>query len=382
MGITVHLRQRKQSKNGKVSLYLEFYKGTMTSAEGKVKAVRDYEYLDLYLVDKPKTTAEKEQNKKIQELANSIKSKRELEIKNGQYGFAPDFKVKVVFLDYFKEEAKKREDSKGNSGNWKSAQIHLTNYLNSDYHPGLTFSEIDPRLCNGFKAYLKERAKAKSGEPLSSASQNSYYAKFKACLKQAVKERVIHNNPSEGIVLPRIVSHQREYLTFEEVQQLAKTDCRYDFLKRAFLFSCLTGLRWSDIQKLSWREVQKFGDGWRIVFHQQKTKGLQYLDISQQARDLLGEVGELNDRVFVGLKYSAYMNTALAQWMLRAGITKDITFHCARHTYAVLQLNLGTDIFTLSKMLGHQEIKTTMIYSQIMDEKRIEAANRIPSIHM
>lgn len=380
MGITVHLRERKQSQGGKISLYLEFYKGTMKTASGKVKAVRDYEYLDLYLVDKPKTPTDKEQNKKIQELANSIKCKRELEIKNGQYGFAPDFKVKAVFLDYFKEAVKKREDSKGNSGNWKSALIHLTNYLNSNYHPGLTFSEIDQRFCNGFKTYLKEQAKAKSGEPLCSSSQNSYYAKFKACLKQAVRDQVIQNNPSEEIVLPRIVSHKREYLTHEELQKLAKAQCRYDVLKRAFIFSCLTGLRWSDIQKLSWREVQKIGDGWRIVFHQQKTKGLQYLDISQQARDLLGEAGNADERVFVGLKYSAYMNTALAQWILRAGITKDITFHCARHTYAVLQLNYGTDIFTLSKMLGHQEIKTTMIYSQIMDEKRLQAANCIPTI--
>jgi integrase len=354
----------------------------MKTATGKVKAVRDYEYLDLYLVGKPKTAIEKDQNKKILELANSIKSKRELEIKNGQYGFAPDFKVKAVFLDYFIEEVKKRADSKGNSGNWKSAQVHLTNYLNADYHPGLTFSEIDLRFCNGFKAYLHEKAKAKSGAPLSSASQNSYYAKLKACLKQAVKERVIHNNPSEGIVLPRIVSHKREYLTHEELQRLAKAECRYDVLKRAFLFSCLTGLRWSDIQKLTWREVQEFGEGWRVVFHQQKTKGLQYLDISKQARDLLGDAGRSDERVFVGLRYSTYMNTALGQWMLRAGITKNITFHCGRHTYAVLQLNFGTDIFTLSKMLGHQEIKTTMIYSQIMDQKRIEAANRIPSINI
>lgn len=382
MGITVHLRERKQTSKGKVSLYLEYYKGTTKTSEGKIKPVRDYEYLNLYLVDNPKTTIDKDQNRKTLELAKTIKAKRELEIKNGQYGFTPDFKVKAVFLDYFNSETDKRINSRGNSGNWKSALKHLTDYISADYHPGLAFSEIDQRFCNGFKTYLLERARTSARQPLSSSSQNSYYAKFKACLKQAVKDGIIQRNPSEGIVLPRITSHKREYLTFEDLQKLAKTPCRYESLKKAFLFSCLSGLRWSDIQKLLWKEVQEFGGGWRVVFHQQKTKGLQYLDISQQARELLGEQGAQEERVFVGLKYSTYLNTALTQWMLRAGITKDITFHCARHTYAVLQLSFGTDIFTLSKMLGHQEIKTTMIYSQIIDQKRIEAANRIPSINL
>jgi hypothetical protein len=66
--------------------------------------------------------------------------------------------------------------------------------------------------------------------------------------------------------------------------------------------------------------------------------------------------------------------------MMRAGITKDITFHCARHTFAVLQLTLGTEIFTLSKLLGHSELKTTQIYAKIIDEKKREAVNKIPDI--
>ncbi len=382
MSIKVHLRQRKQSSNGKISLYLEYYKGTSKTANGMVKALREYEYLDLYLIDKPKNTVEREQNKKILELANTIKSRRELEIKNGQYGFTPDFKAKAVFLDYFKAETATKLQSAGNGGNWRSTLKHLTNYISAEYAPGFAFSEIDERFCTGFKTYLNEKARTSAGQHLSPSSQHSYYSKLKACLRQAVKEKIIQNNPSEGIPLPRAVSPKREYLTHEELQKLADAECRYDVLKRAFMFSCLTGLRWSDVQKMTWKEVQRFGEGWRVVFHQQKTKGLQYLDISQQARGLLGNEGKLDERVFMGLNYSSYMNTALAQWMLRAGITKDITFHCARHTYAVLQLNYGTDIFTLSKMLGHSEIKTTMIYSQILDEKRLEAANRIPELQL
>lgn len=380
MGITVHLRQRKQSNNGKVSLYLEYYKGTTKTSDGKVKAVREYEYLDLFLIDKPKTSADKEHNKKINELAHSIKNKRELEIKNGQYGFTADFKVKTLFLEYFSAVTENRKQSQGNAGNWKSTLKHLTDFINKDYHQGVTFAEIDTRFCNAFKAYLNDRARTSAAQPLSSSSQNSYYAKFRACLRQAIKDKIILSNPSEGVVLNRVVTHKREYLTHEELQRLVKAECRYAVLKRAFLFSCLTGLRWSDVHKLLWKEVQKSEDGWRITFHQQKTQNLQYLDIPQQARDLMGDQGKPEERVFVGLSYSSYMNTALTQWMLRAGITKDITFHCGRHTFAVLQLEYGTDILTLRDLMGHLELKTTMIYTQIMDRKKIEAASRIPAL--
>ena len=76
----VHIRQRKQSKAGSISLFLEIYKGTTTTPEGKVKNLRDYEYLNLYLIDKPKTPIEKQGNKDTLQLAESIRAKRELEM--------------------------------------------------------------------------------------------------------------------------------------------------------------------------------------------------------------------------------------------------------------------------------------------------------------
>lgn len=128
--------------------------------------------------------------------------------------------------------------------------------------------------------------------------------------------------------------------------------------------------------------IQKTNEGWRYTFHQQKTKGLQYLDISDQAAIYLGEPGDPNQRVFTGLKYSSYMNAVILEWMMKAGITKHITFHCARHSFSVLQMTLGTEIFTLSKLLGHSQLKTTLIYAKIIDEKKREAVNKIPDINI
>ena len=374
----VHLRKRKQTKDGSISLFLEIYKGTATTPEGKVKNLRDYEYLNLYLIDKPKTPADKQNNKNTLNLAESIKAKRELEIKNGLYGFANDFKQSTNFIEYFTALTEKRKESEGNYGNWGAVLKHLINFAGKK----VSFREIDTAFCERFMDYLKDEAKTKSQNPLSSSSISSYFNKFRATLKKAVKEKIILSNPSTDTKNPKKEEKQREYLTLDELRKAAKAECRYEVLKRAFLFSCLTGLRWSDVQKLQWSELQKENEGWKITFHQKKTKGLQYLDISDQARAYLGEAGSPDERVFIGLAYSDYMNVALLQWMLRAGITKHITFHSSRHTFAVLQLTLGTEIYTLQKLLGHSEIRTTQIYAKIIDEKKREAVNKIPDINI
>jgi integrase/recombinase XerD len=372
----VHLRQRKQTKSGSISLFLEIYKGTTTTPDGKVKNLRDYEYLNLYLIDKPKTTIDKQQNKETLQLAESIKAKRELEIKNGLYGFANEFKQSTNFIDYFTELMEKRKQSKGNYGNWDSTLKHLIKFAGTK----VSFREIDQNFCERFKDYLTNTAKKTSGQPLSSSSVSSYFNKFRACLKEAVKKKIILSNPAIDVTIPKAKEHKRDYLTLDELKSIVKAECRYDVLKRAFIFSCLTGLRWSDVNNLKWSEVENTNDGWRITFHQQKTKGLQYLDISGQARGYLGEAGNPDEKVFTGLVYSSYMNVELTKWMMRAGITKDITFHSARHTFAVLQLSMGTEIYTLQKLLGHSEIRTTQVYAEIVDEKKREAANKLPYI--
>ena len=101
------------------------------------------------------------------------------------------------------------------------------------------------------------------------------------------------------------------------------------------------------------------------------------MPISEQAFNLLGERQEPKAKVFEGLYYSAHTNLHLFKWITKAGIIKDITFHCFRHTFATLQLSNGTDIYTVSKMLGHRELKTTQVYAKIIDQTKRNAANKI-----
>lgn len=364
--MNVSLRERQ--KGNKISLYLDYYH----------QRKRNYEYLELYLIPEPEkgklSKQQKEENRKTLALAEAIRSKRHLEIKNGIYGFQDLGKIKGSFLLYVEYLAEKRKDSEGNYGNWDSALKHLKKFTKVD----VVFTQIDKRWVESFKEYLQKEARTPSNKLLSQNSALSYYNKIRAALREAYKEGILQKNPADETDGIKPGESEREFLTYDELLAAVNEECEIPILKRAFLCSSLTGLRWSDIHKLIWAEVQHSKEiGSYIRFLQKKTKGAETLPISEEAFNLLGERGNPEERVFKGLKYSAWHNLKLQQWMMKAGIRKKITFHCARHTYATLQLTLGTDIYTVSKLLGHKDLKTTQVYAKIIDEKKKEAANKI-----
>ena len=365
--MTVKLRQREQ--RGKISLFLEYYNN------GK----REYEYLKLYMTPTPlkgKLSKQvKEENEKILSLAETIRSKRHLEIKNGIYGFNDSGKMKGSFINYVDYLADKRKDSAGNYGNWDSALKHLKKFSNNH---DVSFNQIDKKWLESFKEYLQKTAKTPSKKLLSQNSQSSYFNKIRAALREALKEEIITRNPADSIDGIKPGEPEREFLTYDELIAMSKATCEIEIMKKAFLFSALTGLRWSDINKLTWSEIQHSKEiGNYIRFTQKKTKGSETLPFNDDALKLLGERTGLKERVFEGLKYSAWHNLKLQQWAMKAGISKTITFHCARHTYATLQLTLGTDIYTVSKLLGHKDLKTTQIYAKVIDERKTLAASKI-----
>jgi len=358
----VTLRQR--TKNGKISLYLDYYH----------KGKRKLEYLRLYLIDKPRTSEERSFNKKTLQLGESIRAKRQLELQNGIYGFEDSEKINSLFLTYFELLAEKRRDSDGNYGNWLSALKHLKNWKKSN----VRFADIDREWLEDLKYYFVHEAKTKQGRALSKNSCVSYFNKVKAALKEAAKDGIILRNPAEDIDGIKEAETKREFLTLEELKRAVQAHCEIEVVKNAFIFSALTGLRFSDIEKLTWSEIQHSNEnGYYIRFKQKKTKGQETLPITEDALKFMGERKEGNEKVFRNLTYSDYNNAKIREWMIRARVEKHITFHCARHTYATLQLTLGTDIYTVSKLLGHKSLKTTEVYAKIIDEKKKEAANRI-----
>jgi integrase len=376
MIVKVTLRQKKIS-GGKKSLYLDFYPPI---AHHKTGEPTRREFLKLHVFEKPKSPIDKNHNFETLQIAESIRQKRE-NLLNKPEIYSEYEKEKLrkkekgdqCFVEYFRKLANKRKAS--NHDNWVSA----LNYLNEFTTGSWKFSDLNETFFEDFKEHLlKAKSKRSDKTTLSQNSAVSYFNKVKASLKQAYKDGILDTDLNAKVSQIKTAETRREHLTIEELNKLVKTPCNNDLLKRAALFSALTGLRFSDIEKMVWGEIEYIeGEGYFLNFSQKKTKGIEYYPISEQAVSLLNQKGEPTAQVFEGLKYSAYHNKHLFQWIGAAGISKDITFHCFRHTFATLQLFSGTDIYTVSKMLGHKDLKTTQIYAKIVDDTKRKASDKI-----
>ena len=267
------------------------------------------------------------------------------------------------FIEYFDHVQRTRHAHSSDSiiVNWRRVHELLKIFAKGDT---ILFSQIDLKMVESFRQFIMNAPQG--GTKRGTISQNTaatYFSIFKAGLKQAFIDGYLTIDISAKVKGIQERESRREYLTVEELNRLAQTPCD-PLLKRAALFSALTGIRHCDIQKLKWSEVEMFNGGYRLNFTQQKTKGVEYMPISEQAYNLCGEQKEGELLVFAGLPDPSWINRPVKKWVEAAGITKHITFHCFRHSYATLQLAGGTDIYTVSKMLGHTNVRTTQVYAK------------------
>ncbi len=367
--IKVHLRKKAISDN-RTSLYLDYYPAIQHPDTGKPTR---REFLGLYLFNRPKTTIDKMQNSEISALAENIRAQRQIEVLNGIYGFLSKKKLNICFVAYCDQLASTRLGS--NKDGWESALYYLRDFTGGT----LKLSDLTPKKCHDFRTYMLSAPSQRNGEPLAVNSRVNYFNKFKAALKQAYKDGLISIDIGGMIDTIKPVETHREHLTVEELKNLFTTELpEQPMFKQAALFSAVTGMRYSDIENLKWEQIRPdSSSGYCIQFTQQKTKGVEEMPISAFAASLLGERLDDIQLVFPGLFYSAQQNKGLRKWLKAAGITKQITFHNFRHTFASLQLSLGTDIYTISKMLGHRELKTTQIYAKVGNKSKRDASEKI-----
>jgi len=336
--------------SGNVSLYLDIY----------VKGVRSYEYLHLYLSPNKK---DKEQNRQTLQLAEAICAKRLVEVRNGQYGFKSP--VSVSLREYVQTiiETKK--------GSTRRRYEALSNILQGCTRPAMMLADITPAWFTSFLNYIGKQGYAQN-------TMAVYVATMRYIINQAHREGLLPTNPITGIKGIGYEETNRTYLTIDEVRKLANTPCPNEVTKRAFLFGCLTGLRNCDIRSLTWADVHDQDGYTRIIFRQAKTHGQEYLDISAQASSLMGDRGKDNEVVFPLMSWHA-VRQQLKAWVKRAKITKHVTFHTSRHTFAVMMLGV-TDIYTVSKLLGHRELSTTQVYAKVVDRAKREAVDNMPDL--
>lgn len=366
----IRLRTKKLS-NGNLSLYLDFYR------DGK----REYEFLKLYLVPE-KAKADKIKNEETLRTANAIKAQKIVALQNEEHGFIVCSKSKIKFIDFMVAQAENYEE--------RGSYAYAQSIRNSIYHlrkykgDAVTLRQVDKAYLLGYIDFLNTTG-GKYNKPLSDAAKALYFDVVVIALNKAVKDEIIPTNPAHKINYkdrPQQGEATKQYLTFEEVKALVATPCKYEVLKQAFLFACFCGLRYSDIKGLEWGKIQKIKSGeMQVEINQKKTGEPLYLPLSANALQWLPERGlaKDSDKVFA-LPHVSTVEKFLPIWAKDAGINKHITFHVSRHTNATLMLSFGADIYTVSKLLGHTNVKTTQIYAKIVDENKRKAVNLIPEI--
>lgn len=333
---------------------------------------RERKVTKLKVYAKPTKPFHREHNNEVRRLAEQLRAKMLLSIQKGYYGIKSDHKRYTDFVHYFQELTNRREESGKNFSHWHSTEKHLQGFVKeTKCRP--SFQQITKEWLEKFIVYLQDN--------VGTNTVAAYFNILRHSIHEAKRDKLILEDPLRYVHTPKTIDSHREYLTLEELILLAKTDCKKELYKRVFFFGCLTGLRISDMIKLKWSEVRNSSAlGHHIVYSQKKTQKNETLQINEQARSFLGEEGQPDELVFKGLKYSDTNNRMLKNWALNAGVSKPVTFHIARHTYATLQLTNGTDIYVLSKLMGHNKVETTKIYGKIIDETKRKAVDNLPKL--
>ncbi|CCZ37623.1 site-specific integrase [Bacteroides fragilis] len=374
----VYLRGKKLS-SGNVSLFLDVCR------DGK----RTKQYLGICL--NLETSSEiKKDNEETYSIAKTIVNEKNVELQKNEAGFTISKKSKVNLITYILYQADEALKRSGNKHGYYYTLQALAKHISLYSGDNTQLKQVDKDYIKGFISYLKaaknfnyKRTGTERDKDvlLSQNTQHNLFMKFKYVIRKAVKADVIAVNPLDKLEdsdKPKEEDGTREFLTIEEIKKLIATECKNNILKRAFIFCCLVGLRYGDISAITWGELEQGNNGETLLrFKVKKTKRGETFPVSDEALKWLPDRGAAtNEDVIFVLPKNDSANRQLSRWVKLAGINKQITFHCSRHTAATLNLSLGTPIETVSKLMGHTKISTTQIYAKIIDEKKKEAVNR------
>lgn len=367
----VKLRRRKLA-NGNTSLYLDIYK------DGQ----RKKEYLKLYLIPEKNTKA-KEQNRKTLEIAETIKAERIVSVQSSKSKVLSEVKTDIPFVDYIEKEIERLKGIR--------TQNYIRRYTSSmrwvrRFDSKTSLYNINKVWIQNYIHFLSTTPN-KYGKILNQNTVHEYLIYIANILNNAVREGIISDNPTKKLSSadrPKKYDSKRAFLTTEELKRLIATKApqKYNHIRGAFLFSCFCGLRYSDIVQLKWKHI-KSSDGNVVIEKQlQKTKEMLYLPLSSKAISFLPERDKNSENVFNLPKSLTTIEAYIKVWTEFAGIDKCVTFHTARHTFAVSILTCGGDIYTLSKLLGHKNVTTTQIYADIIESTKKKTMELLDTLEL
>jgi len=370
----VKLRE-KQLSNGQLSLYLDIYHNK----------TRWYEFLEIHINKSRPSNDDKEKKR----LANEIRAKREHELIVDENGLNNRKKKLACFALFFEDYKNQKNYNSVSEG----VLYQLKKYLNN--HP-LPFTKVTTAWMKEFERHLLKQ--------VSNNTTLAYLIALNAGINEAVRQKIILKNPWHDVPQHQRLRKQetfRSAFTIEQLQGLANTPCKLEKqIKQMYFFACFTGLRWSDVNPLRWDEIVikniEGEERYFLYFEQEKTEGIEYVPLSENAIDIIKErkaesgLEEKSPYVFSKMKEIDGTNRkyqrvqrGLKRWANAAGIDKTkLHFHSGRHTFAtnVLESSAEGDLYTVSKLLGHKDIKSTQIYAKVRDKRKHDAVKALPKI--
>lgn len=381
--------------DGRESLYLEFYLGytETVSKSGKIykKINRSTERLGLFLWQAPRTPEERQHNKDTLALSKKIRYERGQQLLENSEGYRLPKAKDVDFLTYFKTyiDSYTKKDV-------KMIELALSRFQDflrdteeySVYQDRITPRQITPEMMMTFTEYLQSRSVGEGAKGI--------FERFKKVYKSCgVKYGFDFHKPftdADGKTISIRVDNnllRKEILSLEEIAQLAATHYTNEnpTIRRAFLFCLYTGLRFCDVKDLTFANVD-FSN--RLLrFEQNKTKGHSVnsgviIPLDDTHFKLIGEPvrGDGREALVFPLPSYEMCLKALNRWVKRAGITKHISWHCARHSFAVNILNNGANIKTVASLLGHSGLKNTEKYTRAVDSLKAKAIASLPALEI
>lgn len=381
--------QEKLLADGRKSLYLEYYLGRQqwTDEEtGKVKVKHDRkkESLNLYLIAKPRTPIEKQSNDETLELAKKIRFEREQQMKEDRAGYRLKSNKKINIFDFM--QSYYDSYTKGDKRMIKAAIKRFKDYIAIEYpiyKNSIAPEQLNKDMMLKFVEYLQSISKGEGAL--------THYKRFKKIIKYGVDHDIIRKNPCNGVVCKGDENALvKDVLSLEEMELLqnAKYDQQNPNVRRAFIFCLYTGIRFCDVKDLMYNDVDYSNR--LLTFNQKKTQGHSSkswvtIPLNDGLLSLIGnqptnEKGEKINTLIFSLPSQSMCLRSLRYWVKLAGIDKHITWHCARHSFAVNILNNGANIKTVASLLGHSGLQHTEKYTRAVDSLKQAAIDSLPQI--
>ena len=316
------------------------------------ETIKDVEFL-------PSDT--KEIRKQKERIINKIKADLEIDLANQSNGLIRRQFKKASFIKYFQSIADTKNPN--TKGSWDNTLKHIEEFHGTK----LKFEDVNERWLERFSDYLNKK--------LSQNSARTYLQKVNTALKQAVKQKIIINNPYDYVSKLKKEEKEMVYLTKDEVQEIINTEFFDNEVKNAFLFGCYTGLRFSDITSLKWSNIKDN----QIQLTQTKTKGAVYIPLNSNAERVLTLQSNTTTNIFKLSRHNSSVNRTLKKLIDKTSVDKDVSFHTSRHTFATLLISSGVNVFTVSKLLGHKDIESTLVYAKVISEEKEKAVKSMPN---